>query len=258
MKDSRPSKRSSQVPVSSNSLMATGSLAPEWLDNALTFISERNLVAVVCGRRRERHPARSIYNLFCDMEWDTPIGEALACGGDALMRVEAFELVGGFRSGLIAGEEPELCVRLREKGWKIWRLDAEMTEHDAAITRFGQWWARAVRCGYGYADVLWLHRNSKFGIWRRETLRAVLWGGLLPAAIALGALIHPAALLGASLHCLQICRMAIRNGAGSRRSWQRAAFLNFAKFAEFQGILKFVWQRWRRRAATLIEYKRPT
>ena len=37
------------------------------------------------------------------------------------MRVEAFEAVGGYRAQLIAGEEPELCVRLREIGWKIWR-----------------------------------------------------------------------------------------------------------------------------------------
>ena len=36
-----------------------------------------------------------------------------------LVRVEAFEAVGGFRPELIAGEEPELCMRLREKGWKI-------------------------------------------------------------------------------------------------------------------------------------------
>ena len=171
------------------------------------------------------------------------------------MRVEAFEAAGGFRTTLIAGEEPELCLRLREKGWKIWRLDAEMTEHDAAMTRFGQWWARAVRCGYGYADVAWLHRNSQLGIWRRETLRALLWGGLLPAAIGVGALRHPAALLGASLYLLQICRMALKDEALSRLSWERAVMVTLAKFAEFQGILRFLWHKERRRAAKLIEYK---
>lgn len=230
-------------------------LASGWLESARDFIERRNDVAIVCGRRRERHPSASIYNRLCDIEWDTPVGEAAACGGDALVRVEAFEAAGGFRSSLIAGEEPELCLRLREKGWRIWRLDAEMTEHDAAMTKFGQWWRRTVRCGYGYAQVSSLHRNSPPGIWRRETLRVLLWAGLLPAAIGVGAFAHPAALLGASLYFLQICRMALKDGARSRLSWERAVLITLAKFAEFQGMLKFLWHKQRRRAATLIEYK---
>jgi GT2 family glycosyltransferase len=230
-------------------------LVSGWLEAAQDFITRRDNVAIVCGRRRERHPDGSIYNRLCDMEWDTPVGEAAASGGDALVRVAAFEAAGGFRTTLIAGEEPELCLRLREMGWKVWRLDADMTLHDAAMTRIGQWWARAVRCGYGYADVAWLHRNSKLGIWRRETLRALFWGGLLPIAIGVGALWHPAALLGALLYVLTICRLALRDGALSRLAWQRAVLVTVAKFAEFQGILRFLWHKERRRAATLIEYK---
>jgi GT2 family glycosyltransferase len=79
------------------------------------------------------------------MEWDTPTGDARACGGDAMMRVEAFEAVGGFSNFIVAGEEPDLCFRMREKRWKIWRLEEEMTRHDAAMANFYQWWNRAVR-----------------------------------------------------------------------------------------------------------------
>lgn len=226
-----------------------------WLEAARAFIIERKDVAVACGRRRERNPDGSLYNRLCDMEWDTPVGEANACGGDALMRAEAFEAAGRYRTTLIAGEEPELCLRLRMKGWRIWRLDAEMTLHDAAMVRFGQWWARAVRCGYAYADVAWLHRNSPQGIWRRETLRALIWGGLLPAAICAGALGHPTALLGALVYPLQVCRLALQDRAFSRLAWERAALVTVGKFAEFQGILRFLWHKEQRRAATLIEYK---
>ena len=67
-------------------------------------------VAVVCGRRRERHPSASIYNRLCDIEWDTPVGQTSACGGDSLVRAEAFEAVGGFRAQLMAGEEPEALL----------------------------------------------------------------------------------------------------------------------------------------------------
>jgi len=226
-----------------------------WLNMARAFIEQRADIAVVCGRRREIQPTVSVYNRLCDLEWETPVGEASACGGDALFRAEAFEAVGGFRPQLIAGEEPELCVRLRQTGWKIWRLDAEMTRHDAAMRRFGQWWVRAVRCGYAYAEVSQLHRASPSGIWKRENLRAIFWGGLLPAGICVGALIHPAALVAGLAYAIQIFRIALSRGPTSSQSWTYALFVVLAKPAEFLGIITF----WRRKlhgeVATLIEYK---
>jgi GT2 family glycosyltransferase len=169
--------------------------------------------------------------------------------------VEAFEPVGGFEPRLIAGEEPELCVRLRKIGWTIWRLDADMTEHDASMTQFRQFWLRTARNGYAFADVAWLHRNSTLGIWKRATLSAFVWGGLLPATIGLAAFLHPAALLGASAYPLQVCRIALKERSASRRSWAIALLATVSKFAQFQGILRFLWRKWQRRAATLIEYK---
>jgi GT2 family glycosyltransferase len=230
-------------------------LVKDWLDVAVPFIKDRKDLAIVCGRRRERDPAASVYNQLADIEWDTPVGETLACGGDALVRAEAFEAVGGFRPRLIAGEEPELCVRLREKGWKLWRLNAEMTRHDMAMTRFAQWWLRNVRAGHAYAEVSQLHQTSPFGIWRREKLRAAFWGGLLPAAIFVGAAIHPLALTGALAYLVQICRIAFARGPASSKSWTYGLFVMIAKFAEFQGLVTFYSRQWRRYATTLIEYK---
>jgi GT2 family glycosyltransferase len=230
-------------------------LAPGWLEAASAFLDRRDDVAVACGRRRERRPEASIYNYLCDLEWNTPVGEAAACGGDALMRVAAFDSVNGYRPDLIAGEEPELCLRLRERGWKIWRLDAEMTRHDAAMSRFRQWWLRTVRCGYAYANVYWLHRNAPLVIWKRETFRAVLWGGVLPAIILLGALVHPIFLLAGVIYLAQICRMALRDRPVTSRSWSRAVLSVVGKFAEFDGILKYIWRKRQQRAAELIEYK---
>jgi len=230
-------------------------LAQGWLDTATAFMKQRKDVAVVSGRLRERYLTASIYNQLCDFEWDTPIGEALACGGNALVRVEAFDAAGGFRPQLIAGEEPEFCLRLRERGWKIWRLDADMGLHDAEMTRFSQWWVRSVSCGYARAEVSQLHRTSKLGIWKWETESAVFWGGLLPITICLGALVHPATLGGILAYFLQVCRLALAQGPTSYQSWIRAVFIMLAKFPEFRGILKFFWSQVRCRAATLIEYK---
>jgi GT2 family glycosyltransferase len=148
-----------------------------WLETAYQTLTNHPEIAVVCGRRRERFPDASIYNRLCDLEWNTPIGDAKACGGDAMMRVVAFRQVEGFNSKLIAGEEPELCYRLRQQGWKIWRLDVEMTLHDADMKRFNQWWKRNVRAGHAYAEVAWLHGKEPERYWVKETISNWLWGG---------------------------------------------------------------------------------
>jgi GT2 family glycosyltransferase len=230
-------------------------LVPGWLDSGLAFLKQRSDVAVVCGRRRERHPEASIYNRLCDIEWDTPIGEAVACGGDTIIRSDAFQAAGGYRSELIAGEEPELCLRLRELGWKIWRLDADMTRHDAAINRFSQWWTRTVRSGYAYAEISRLHRRSKLRIFKEYVTRAIVWAGIVPLGICLGTLVHPVAAIGTLIYPLQIFRTALQRGLDKPLPWTNALFLILAKFPELQGVVKFQIQRAKGRSISPIEYK---
>jgi GT2 family glycosyltransferase len=230
-------------------------LQPGWIETARAFLDENPQVGVVHGRRRERFPEASLYNRLCDWEWDVPPGEVRACGGDALMRVAALRQVGGFDPSLIAGEEPELCVRLRAAGWRIWCLDAEMTLHDAAMTRFGQFWQRARRAGHAYAEGAALHGAppERHGVEGRN--RALLWGAALPVAILLLALIHPAFLLLALVYPAQVARIALAQGPTGRMGWLRALFLTLAKFPQAQGALEFLVRRWRGGRSGLIEYK---
>jgi GT2 family glycosyltransferase len=151
-----------------------------WCDRALALLQSDPSIAVVCGRRRERFPDASVFNALCDLEWNTPIGEALACGGDALMRIAALQKVGSYNPVLIAGEEPELCVRLRQQGWRILRIDQDMTWHDAQMLHLSQWWRRSVRGGHAYAEVSWLHRHDPEGFWRKESRRIWVWGAGIP------------------------------------------------------------------------------
>jgi glycosyltransferase involved in cell wall biosynthesis len=231
-------------------------IVPGWIEAATAFLDAAPDVAAVAGRRREARPDASLYNRLCDEEWDTPVGEAQAVGGDCLMRAGAFRDAGGYASDLIAGEEPELCVRLRARGWRIWRLGAEMTLHDAAMTRFGQWWRRTKRGGHAYAEVAARHAGSPFGIWRGEARRALVWGAALPVAVlAGGALVHPTFLLLTGVYALQVARLALRGSVGAAGRWNRAAFLTLAKFPEAQGALRFHLGRMLRRRGGLIEYK---
>lgn len=221
-----------------------------WLAGAQAFLADHPQIAVVCGRRREIAPDASVYNRLIDGEWDTPVGEAKACGGDALMRVAPLCAVGGYRDTLIAGEEPELCLRLRQQGWGIWRLDAEMTLHDARILRFGQWWQRTKRAGYAFAEGAYLHGKPPERHWMSETRRAVSWGIALPLAIVVTVfLTGPWALLLLLIYPVQIVRLARRRGY----TWAWHTVLG--RFAEAQGVLTFYLGLLRGRRAKLIEYK---
>ena len=203
-----------------------------WIERALEFVKKHPKNAVVCGRRRERHPEATPYNRLCDLEWDTPVGPAAACGGDALMRVEAFKAVKGFDKSLIAGEEPDLCFRMRRLGWTIERLDAEMTLHDADMTRFGQWWQRNVRSGYATAEA-YHRRGTHEPELRRKVLSNALWS--LPPAWLLWPILW----------------LRVQRKSGKLY----ASHIVAGKLPHLAGQLKF-WRNQRRgEAGKLIEYK---
>jgi glycosyltransferase involved in cell wall biosynthesis len=232
-------------------------VAPGWLETATRFLAENPKSAVACGRRRERHLEQSIFNRLCDIEWDTPIGEAAACGGDALMRAAAFKNAGGFNPSLIAGEEPELCVRLRRFGGTIHRLDAEMTIHDAAMTRFGQWWKRSVRCGFAYSLGAHLHGRPPERHYVRERRRLLVWGFLIPATLLAAAWpTNGWSLIGFAVYPLQMARIAWR---ARRRPLRDAVAFGIScvasKLPEFVGWCKFQLSRRRGGPVKIIEYK---
>jgi GT2 family glycosyltransferase len=230
---------------------------PGWIATALAFLATHPDVVVVCGRRRERFPEASLYNLMCDREWNTPPGEAMACGGDAVMRFAAVQAVGGFRADLIAGEEPELCQRLRRAGGRIWRIDAEMTLHDAAMTRFSQWWRRTRRAGHAFAEGAALHGKGPDRHWVAETRRALIWGLGVPMAAAGLTLLHPAGFALLGLWPAQWLRLTLRQMRKDPPvlAARMAGLSVLGKLPEALGALEFYANRLRGRGARLIEYK---
>jgi glycosyltransferase involved in cell wall biosynthesis len=243
-------------------------LVSGWIDRAKQELESNGELAVVCGRRRERFPEKSIYNRLIDVEWATPVGFAKNCGGDSLMRAEMFRAVGGFDPSVPAGEEPELCQRLRNKGWKILRIDAEMTLHDAALYHFSQWWTRSVRAGYAAMDVstrfgsqgLYVSHVRSARIWTIGWAVAVVIAGIV-AAVA-GRFIGPAAsllplivVLTLPLQTLKVAINIRHRTGGSRDAVVWAVLTMLTKWANLQGQLACMRDRRNRRGSRLIEYK---
>ncbi|MEA5595386.1 glycosyltransferase family A protein [Rivularia sp. UHCC 0363] len=231
----------------------------EWLEKATQILNAKPEIVVVCGRRREEFPT-NIYNRLCDIEWDTPVGEAKACGGDAMMRVKALKQVNGFNPTLIAGEEPELCVRLRQAGGKIMRIDAEMTLHDAQIMHFRQWWKRSIRNGHAYAEGAFMHGKSPEKHWVKESRRIWVWGLILPLLAVANAWltngISIILLLGAyALLASRVYKYAKTREIASSDALLYSLFCVLDKFPGIIGQIQFHLSRLLRRKSTIVEYK---
>ena len=195
-----------------------------WLTIAAAVLDDRPEVFAVWGCRRERHPERSVYNRICDVEWRIGLAGASAnFGGDVMIRGGAFTKVGGYASHVIAAEDDELGIRLRAAGGVLQRIDQNATLHDADMYRFKQWWIRATRCGYAYAQVSSLHRSLGERKFVRELKRAGLLGAIVPTgAVALGLTIPSLFWLVVGLYPINAARIAW----GSRRrgfSWADSA-----------------------------------
>jgi len=229
----------------------------KWPSTAFEYLEQNNEVAVICGQRKELYPEASAYNYFCDIEWNTPTGEAKACGGDALIRLSALRQVNGYDDKVIAGEEPEMCVRLREEGWKIYRYPAIMTYHDAAMTRFSQWWKRTKRCGFAYALGAAMHGAEPEKHWVSEKRRALFWAFILPTPFVmisfLSLRLEPlVALVG--IYTLQVLRIYLKTPMENHR-FKWAFFSLLGKIPEALGILKYHYVSIKKKQMHIMEYK---
>nr|WP_254602596.1 glycosyltransferase family 2 protein [Sphingomonas bacterium] len=235
-----------------------------WPAQARAALAAQPTLAAVFGRRREVAPDASVYNRLCDIEWAVPPGPQRQFGGDVMLRAEALDAAGGYPAEMIAGEEPDLSMRLGALGWRIECLPAEMTLHDAAMTRFAQWWRRAERSGHAYAELEARHP----GEWRRRVRAALCWGAILPAAIV--ALLVGGAVAGSAWPVVAAGVLALLPLAQFVRLGRREArlrpvrealvwswFLMLDKPPHALGIIRFHLARWRGRRVELIEYKRP-
>lgn len=229
-------------------------LVPGYLDAARDHLLTHDAVGMVTGWRSEIHRDASVYNQLADFEWRRPAGRIDACGGDMMVRAEAFRAIGGFDPTVIAAEDDEFCVRLRKAGWQLTRIPAEMTRHDMDMHRFGQWWKRAVRGGHGYAQVGHMHP----GYFRRERQRVLAYGLVLPLLFALGLAWGPLELLAVALYLTNYIRTArglARMGLPVREAWRHSVLITLSKIPNLIGMITYHLRRRRNAQMKIIEYK---
>jgi len=224
-----------------------------WLPKAIVALNNLKDVAVVCGRLREKHREQTIFNKLSDIGWYIPPGEVESAGGIATIRASVFLNNKGFNDKLIAGEEPEFYLRLRQAGHKILSLKDNMATHDAAMTSYSEWWTRTVRTGFSYANAKeWDTRENK-------SRSLIIWGGLYPLLLGLSPLIN----LGATaaliiLFFLQIFKIFLNLNIpySKKDKFLYACVCMLDKFPEFLGFLKYQYAKMSGTRHQIIEYKK--
>lgn len=233
----------------------------QWVTKAVKLLERRDDVAVVCGLRIEKYRHASLYNELCAIEWDTPIGEARACGGDAMFRKDVLSLVSGYDESFVAGEEPELCYRIRAEGYKILRIDEDMTYHDANMMHLSQWWKRYKRSGVAYALSYKKYGRQQPEYFRKKECRSILfWGGVYPL-LTLGVSLF-SAYLGLVLLCLyaanlwRLYRRELRVRSLPDRSVALYVISNMlGKVPQLFGLLEVYKKHLQKDQMKIIEYK---
>lgn len=234
-------------------------LSAGWIETAVNFLESHREFGIVSGRRKERFPEHSIYNTLIDIEWNTAVGETSAVLGDMLVRVSALNAINGFDEKIIAAEDDDFCLRARARGFKVFRIDHEMSTHDANMILLSQWYKRSMRGGHGYANIYHLHGGGKERHFQRNLLSVLLWGGLVPLAVVICMFSIP--LLGMVLVCfyfLMWIRLALKNikaGTTIPVAFSYAALIYTGKIFEFFGVIRYLKNLLLSRKHQLIEYK---
>jgi glycosyltransferase involved in cell wall biosynthesis len=236
-------------------------LVKGWIEAAAKTLDANPNVVAVCGWRRECSPQKSVYNRICDVEWRMgPTGNVLNFGGDVMIRAAALAQVGGYNNSVIAAEDDELSIRLRQQvQGKILRIPQNSTLHDADMHALSQWWQRAKRCGYGYAQVSHLHGKSPERKFVKELRRTLIWGAIAPlAAMLLVPWTHGLSLIVFGCYPLAAVRTILK-------TWQQGFSWNdslvwglscaMSVFPGATGAFKFYLDRLSNKQNQIIEYK---
>jgi glycosyltransferase involved in cell wall biosynthesis len=238
-------------------------LHPDFPRAACDALSQESSIAAVWGHRRESHPEASIFNRVLDLDWVYRPGFTEFCGGDVLMRRRALQEIGGFDESLIAGEEPELCRRMRACGYRILHIDHPMTGHDLQMMHVSQYWRRATRAGHAYAEVSERYRNSSDPSWASERKANFIRGSFWPASFAVALLAGIRfGLLPFVLWLALFLLLSVRSARKARWKGARPWILflygihsHLQQVPILVGQLQFQADKRRGRTRKLIEYK---
>jgi GT2 family glycosyltransferase len=220
---------------------------PKWFIRACAALNDSN--AAVCGHRREKYPQKNNYHRLVDMEWHYEIGPCRYFGGEVMIRRSVLEETGGFDENLVAGEDPELSYRIRQRGWKILRIDVPMSIHDINMKKFRQYLKRAYRSGYAYSEIALRFINHSEKLWLRESIRITI-KAVLPICAVFAGILAGYTWWGLAMALLILFRpffSLTRIKKSYQQQWRDvllyAGHSALVVYPQFGGMIRYAWGR---------------
>jgi len=239
-------------------------LQSDFVKVALPILKQDDNIIAVWGHRRELYPKASWYHRVLDLEWIYPPGPSDFFGGDVVVRRQVLAEVNGFNTEIAGGEEPELCQRIRSCGYTILHIDHPMTLHDLAITRWSQYWHRAVRTGHNFAEISTRFRYTAIPLWRQESRSNLFKSAILTGIVVIGIVISLGlkALWPLLLAVCLLLLLCLRTSWRARwKSNDLLTLLLYGFHSQFQhipiavGQILYYYRYWRRKRTDVITYK---
>ena len=105
-------------------------LCSGWLEKALTILQDKPKAAVVAGKLIDLAKTANTENEHSVQGTDSSLADEVAkIGGAGLYRRSVFQEVGTFNPYLHSDEEPDLSIRIRHAGYRIFRLHHPIAYH---------------------------------------------------------------------------------------------------------------------------------
>ena len=235
-------------------LDADTTLELEWLKTAVQYIKDDT--GAVCGRVIEKYPEKNRYHLIGNIEWNISAGKGeygfsegpcKTFGGIVLIRKHILETVNGYDESLVAGEDPDISYRVRQEGYKIYKLNAGMVHHDINMNTFRQYFKRAFRSGHAYAEIALRYITQKEKYFARQFFRIVI-SAMLPFLVLLSGIATNRTLVGLVVALLLIFRPLIKILLLKKRyklvlskALLYGLHLSFTVYPQFLGVLRYLF-----------------
>lgn len=229
-------------------------LKANWIATAVKILDENPRLAAISGILEERYPHAGLFHRLAAIEWHLAFQAPHRCGGVTLFRASALRDADGFNDVIRAGEEPELCHRLRQRGWEFKKVELPMATHDLGHASWRTWCRRQMRNGGGALQVYRLHAHEPQPLLRSYLFSIALWtlAGPLTALIATvaaglavgfaaGLIVLMAACLGYVWQAWRIRAYVRRHGIGNSALVYSCMALA-GKFPELLGVLFYTFE----------------
>lgn len=120
-------------------------------------------VACVIGNVRERNSEKSFLARVLNYPWSSrETGFVDAPGGGGTFRREVLQTAGGYNPLILKGQETELGYRIRERGYRIYKIERTMAVHDYGIDSLYDFLRRSYRLGSSYGMIMTMPQSKSY------------------------------------------------------------------------------------------------